>query len=396
VQLRSVGSRIFLGIVFAWASAASGATENITYRYDELGRLIGTATSGCTNNGLATNISYDPAGNRRTYSVAGSSGSGCAGTVLVADASFENPPQNGGYTYGPAITGASFSGYAGVAGNGSGWGFAAAPDGSQVAFVQGYASANGTISLAVSGLTPGASYAVRFAVAQRPGFAANPLAVGFAPTPQGTASLGTFTPTSTSFAYVTSASFTASAATGTLTFTGTSSSGDISTGLDAISIVAAAAPTVANASFETPAMGGGYVYNPTASGASFTGRAGIAGNGSGFGFAAAPDGTQVGLLQGWSSQNGAIALDVAGLTPGATYRIRFSHAQRPGFAANPVTVSFGGTGLGTYTPASTAFAQVTTAIFTASAATGTVTFTGAASTADTDTAIDAVTVVPGP
>lgn len=365
----------------AVAATAAAATETITYRYDALGRLVATASSGCANNGLTTAIAYDPAGNRQSYAVTGAGAGGCGGgTVLVADGSFENPPQNGGYTYGPTVTGVTFTGGAGVAANGSAWGFPAAAAGSQVGFLQGTSS----IAMAVSGLTPGASYAVRFWIAPRPATGGTPVAVSF----NGIA-LGTFTPGDP--AYVTSAVFTAGAASGTLTFA-TAATTDVSSAIDAVTIVPL--PSVADASFESPAQGSGWTTAPQVQGAAFTGRAGVAGNGSAFGFAAAPDGSQVAWLQGWSSQNGAIALDVAGLTPGATYTVRFATALRPGYGGNPVTVAFAGAGLGTYTPASTAFATVTTATFTATAASGTLTFTGAASTGDIDTAIDAVAVVP--
>jgi hypothetical protein len=57
----------------ALASAAEGG-ETITYRYDALGRLTATSTSGTVNNGVSTAVGYDPAGNRSSYAVAGGSG----------------------------------------------------------------------------------------------------------------------------------------------------------------------------------------------------------------------------------------------------------------------------------------------------------------------------------
>src|SRR5439155_25018174 len=134
---------------FAFA-AASNASETITYKYDALGRLVTTTNSGGLHGGLTTGIAYDPAGNRQSYTVSGASGG--SGTPLVLDGSFEDPPQSaGGYTYNPAVTGVSFNGGAGVAANGSAWGFADAPAGNQVAFLQ----ANGSIVMSVSGLTAG-------------------------------------------------------------------------------------------------------------------------------------------------------------------------------------------------------------------------------------------------
>jgi hypothetical protein len=55
---------------FALATAAQ-AGETKTYAYDALGRLVASSSSGSVNNGLATSIAYDPAGNRSCYTVTG-------------------------------------------------------------------------------------------------------------------------------------------------------------------------------------------------------------------------------------------------------------------------------------------------------------------------------------
>jgi hypothetical protein len=209
-----------------WASAA-GAGETVTYSYDALGRLTGASSTGSVNNGVATTIGYDPAGNRSSYVVSG------AGGPTVAGGSFEAPEVGASFAYAPAGSPAGFAGYSGIAGNGSAWGFAAAPDGDQAAFVQSV-GATSAISLPVSGLVPGSSYAATFSLAARPGYGANPIAVSF-----NGAALGTFTPASTAFAASTGAAFTAAATTGTLTFTGTASATDISTGLDRVTVAAA-------------------------------------------------------------------------------------------------------------------------------------------------------------
>lgn len=57
------------------ASQASAA-ETITYSYDALGRLTGSVTSGGPNSGVSTGTSFDPAGNRSSYSVTGSTAAG--------------------------------------------------------------------------------------------------------------------------------------------------------------------------------------------------------------------------------------------------------------------------------------------------------------------------------
>lgn len=145
------------------------------------------------------------------------------------DASFETPVQSaGGYTYNPVVTGASFSGGAGITANNSGWGFTPAPDGNQVAFLQGTGA---TITLNLSGLTSGASYNVNFWIAQRTG-QVNPVTVSV-----NGAALGTYTPASNTFVPISMPAFVASSSTATLTFTSTGGSGgDVSAGLDSISI----------------------------------------------------------------------------------------------------------------------------------------------------------------
>jgi hypothetical protein len=153
---------------------------------------------------------------------------------------------------------------------------------------------------------------------------------------------------------------------------------------------AAGLPAVAGGGFESPDFGSGYGYAP-AGPATFTGAAGIAGNGSAWGFAAAPEGDQVAFLQSGPAP-AAISLQVGGLTPGARYAVSFRISARPGYPPIPVTVKFEGAALGTFEPTSTAFTAVTSAAFTASSATGTLSFTGIAAADDRSTGIDAVTV----
>jgi hypothetical protein len=222
-------SRSARGVACAmlFVCAAASASETITYSCDALGRLLATNSSGSVNNGLATSIGYDPAGNRQSYAVAGAGAGGGPGAGVVADPSFENPPQYGGYAYGPQVTGVTFTGYVGVASNGSAWGFPAGADGSQVAFLQG----TGRIDMAVSGLNPGTAYVVRFWIAPRLSTGGTPVTVSF----NGT-TLGTFTPSAA--AYVATTAFTAAAATGTLSFA-SSATTDLSTAIDAVAMVSA-------------------------------------------------------------------------------------------------------------------------------------------------------------
>lgn len=162
----------------------------------------------------------------------------------------------------------------------------------------------------------------------------------------------------------------------------------------ALASAAGASVTVAGGGFETPEAGAGYAYTPTGTPATFTENSGVAGNGSAWGFAAAPEGDQVAFLQTIAAP-AVISLNVTGLTPGTVYTVGFHLAGRPGFAINPVTVAFNGVALGTYSPASTAFAAITSAPFTATASSGTLTFTGANHTDDRSSGLDNVTVAAG-
>src|SRR5262249_52304806 len=80
----------------------------------------------------------------------------------------------------------------------------------------------------------------------------------------------------------------------------------------------AAAGVLQEAGFESPAVGSGslgaFQYDPAGSPWAYTGQAGVAGDGSGFtaGNPNAPEGTQVGFLQG----TGAFSQTVAGLAAG--------------------------------------------------------------------------------
>jgi hypothetical protein len=128
----------------------------------------------------------------------------------------------------------------------------------------------------------------------------------------------------------------------------------------------------------------------------FLSHAGVAGNGSAWGFSPAPDGDQVAFLQSSSDGTGSISQSVAGLTAGSSYVISFQAAQRPGYGVNPITVKVNGTALGTFSPGSAGFAQFTTAVFQPNGSSATVEFIGAASGADTATGVDKVTVMLAP
>jgi hypothetical protein len=113
---------------------------------------------------------------------------------------------------------------------------------------------------------------------------------------------------------------------------------------------AAHAQTVSDYSFESPSVGSGYVYVPNGvPGATFTGGAGVQGNGGAWGFTPAPDGTQTAFLQSSGGSNGSITLDVTGLTPG-TYTANFYTEARPGYTPVDVLVTWDGGTVETFVP----------------------------------------------
>ena len=61
-------------IALAMAPAGLQAGETVVYKYDALGRLVKTTSTGTANDGVETDIGYDPAGNRTDYDVSNSSG----------------------------------------------------------------------------------------------------------------------------------------------------------------------------------------------------------------------------------------------------------------------------------------------------------------------------------
>jgi YD repeat-containing protein len=384
-------SAYILALAALAALAALGARaeagETRIYGYDALGRLVSATSSGTVNDGLATTIGYDPAGNRQSYNVTAGS---APGTTILIDGSFESPPQNGSWTFAPTVSGVTFSGRAGVQGDGSAWGFANAPDGTQTGVLQTYGGEGGTISFAVSGLIPGASYHAGFYIAQRPAYGGvATVTVSF-----DGSTVGSFTPASATFAQVTTASFTATATTGTLSFSVPAGAGDNSAAIDKVAIAAAAvAPTVADASFETPSVPGGTVTNPTVSGATFAGNSGVAANGSVWHFPNAPDGSQVAFLKSHPTSASAIALAVTGLVPGGTYKVTFAQSRRPDTSTNWFNVWFDGVNIAGVVSDVPTFQTVTTSTFTATSTTGTLSFTGMMTSSDISSAIDQVAIV---
>jgi hypothetical protein len=119
---------------------------------------------------------------------------------------------------------------------------------------------------------------------------------------------------------------------------------------------------------------GDYKYDPSGTAWTFSSQSGVAGNGSGFtaGNPAAPEGTQVGFLQKTGSISQAVTL-AAG-----TYDLTFSAAQRGNYgrSTQAVQVQVDGSVVGTFTPAGTSYATITTNSFNVAAGSHTIKFVG--------------------
>jgi 6-phosphogluconolactonase (cycloisomerase 2 family) len=309
----------------------------------------------------------------------------------LANGGFEAPAVGAGnFQYTPSGATWAFSATAGVSGNGSGFtaGNPAAPEGGQVAFLQGAGSATQSFALAAG------TYTVSFRAAQRGNF--NPGGNQTVRVLVDGVVRGTFTPAGAGYETFTSAGF-------TLTGTGTRTvrleglaAGDSTALVDDVRFTPAGAPApLANGGFEAPAVGAGnFQYNPVGATWTFGGQAGVSGNGSGFtsGNPAAPEGVQAAFLQNLGTATQTVSL-AAG-----TYQVRLRAAQRGNFREGDqaVRVVVGGAAVGTFTPAGAAYQTFTSASFTLAAdGTREVRLEGVGGAGDRTALVDLVEIVPG-
>ena len=152
--------------------------------------------------------------------------------------------------------------------------------------------------------------------------------------------------------------------------------------------------TIGNRGFETPSLGSGagaYQYNPPGASWSFAasttgsdgngniiGGSGITGNNSGFTSSNpnAPEGAQVAFLQGGNLN--FISQSISGFQTGVNYIVSFQAAQRGNFntGGQDFDVYLDATFLGTFRPASTSYATMSTSAFTTTAGTHVLKFVG--------------------
>jgi hypothetical protein len=307
------------------------------------------------------------------------------GTGLT-DSGFEMPSVGlGAFRYNPAGSPWGFAGPAGVAANGSGFtsGNPGAPEGGQVAFLQGLGSASQAVALTAG------TYTVSFTAAQRGNLAS---AQTFRVMVDGQV-VGTFNSVAgTAYTPLTTSSFTVATGAHALTFQGTNiNGGDNTILIDAVG-VGLQTTSLSDSGFEMPSVGlGAFLYRPAGSPWGFAGPAGVAANGSGFtaGNPGAPQGGQVLFVQ----QLGAAAQ--AAVFGTGTYALSFSAAQRGNLAsAQTFRVMVDGQIVGTFNNlAGTAYTRLATTAFTLVAGVHTVTFQGTnINGGDNTVLIDAVSV----
>jgi uncharacterized repeat protein (TIGR01451 family) len=378
-------------VSFSAAQRAAYQSSSQTFQVLVDGVVVGKFTpSGSSYTSLATSA-FTVAAGVHTISFVGLNPNGGDNTAFIdqavvnpvapppaqlQDGGFETPSVGSGasaYQYDPAASPWSFSGQAGISGNGSGFtsGNPSAPQGSQVAFLQNAGSFSQQVTLAAG------IYTLSFSAAQRAMYQSS--SQTFQVSIDGVV-VSTFTPSGSAYATLTTGIFTVTAGVHTIAFVGLNPNGGDNTALiDQVSLNTATPPPaqLQDPGFETPSVGSGgsaYQYDPAASPWAFVGQAGVSGNGSGFtsGNPSAPQGSQVAFLQNLGSFSQQVTL-AAG-----TYFISFSAAQRATFQSSSQTfqVRFDGVVVGTFSPSGTYYATLTTNGFTVTAGIHTIAFVG--------------------
>ncbi|MGA2257257.1 MAG: hypothetical protein ABSG53_21590, partial [Thermoguttaceae bacterium] len=312
------------------------------------------------------------------------------------------------YQVAPSGTPWQFSGLAGVSANGSGVtsGNPSAPDGTQVAILQG----NGSMSQSVA-LEAG-SYNISFQAAQ---CSTNAQADGQQiEVLVGPNQVGLITPVGTSYGLYETANFSVPTGTYTIQFLGTNPQGGNNTGLiDLVSLTASQdqiidggfeSPVLAansyqvapSGTFESPVLAANsYQVAPSGTPWQFSGLAGVSANGSGVtsGNPKAPEGNQVGFIMNQGSMSYSVYLDAD------TYNLSFLAAQRVNQQTQnqQIQVWVDGTDgnqyVGLIEPSSTTYTLYDTSNFTVAAGVHTIQFLGTSpQSAESTALIDQVTL----
>ncbi|QSQ17656.1 G8 domain-containing protein [Myxococcus landrumensis] len=289
----------------------------------------------------------------------------------LPNGSFETPalPASPGYQTAPAGSGWTFVNGAGFSRNNTAFtsGNPVAPQGAQVLFLQGVASASQTWSL------PAGSYVFSFMAAQRgnlPSTQQLELRVDGSPRQS-------FTPTGATYQRFTSAPLYLASGAHTVALHGLNPQGTDSTAfVDDFSVTRVR--DVALSGFESPALPAspGYAYAPAGGPWTFEPGAGLSRNATAFtvGNPVAPEGGQVLFLQGASSASINVAV------PRGYHRFRLKAALRGTDPTQPpakdLVIAVNGTQVGHFRPASTQYVEQVSTVLWLEAGTVTVRLTG--------------------
>jgi hypothetical protein len=242
----------------------------------------------------------------------------------------------------------------------------AIPDGNWVAFQQG----TGSLTQNVTGFIPGKTYTLQYMFDERglSGAIAAPYAQVNGVTVVPAANFQRHD----AFVRALSVPFTATSSTQQVLLGNISAAGDNTALFDAVRITRAV-PLINNGDFEqvilNPAT---FQYAPSGTGWTFAGGSGISRNGSGFqnGGIAAPEGNQIGFLQGASSMSQVIS----GFEVGKQYSLSFDFAGRVGGLDNNLTVLLNGSPIFNVNDVTSSnWTAVTTGPFTATSSSYTLT-----------------------
>jgi hypothetical protein len=305
-------------------------------------------------------------------------------TTGLTDPGFEQLPLGaGGYQYNPAGSAWTFSGNAGVAGNSSAFtsGNPAAPQGSQVAFLQNTGGVTQSMTFAAG------TYTIGFNAAQRGNGGG---AQTFQVLVDG-AVVGTFNNlTGTGYNTLTTGSFAVTAGNHTVTFQGTNLNGGDNTAFIDNVMINPQATTLGDTGFEAATVApGAFVYGPTGTPWAFTGKAGVASNGSAFtaGNPTAPQGSQVLFLQG------AGGVSQIATFPAGAFTLSLTAAARANGGGNQtIQVLVDGGVVGTFNPKGTAYTTLTTNSITLTAGNHIISIRGTNTTGDNSAFVDQVMV----
>jgi hypothetical protein len=292
-------------------------------------------------------------------------------SVVASDASFASPVMpTGGFQYNPPDCPWIFAGSAGLAANGSAFtsGNPAAPDGNQIAFIQGQGSFSQNV-----GFTAG-TFALSFSAAQRANEQTN--AQTFEVLIDGTVVASFNNLAGAGYTTLTTPGFNVTAGNHTIAFLGTDLNGGDNTVFFDVITITALPPNLGDSSFESPVSPtNSFLYDPAGGPWNYAGHAGVAYNASAFTInnANAPQGNQVAFLQnlGIISQSFPLAA--------GTYNITFCAAQRGNFQASGQTfqVLLDGTVVATINSLTgITYTSLTTSSFTVAAGVHTLVFQG--------------------